>query len=322
MPGTFNPLCAIHLTPSDKEYTNTADVQDEFEVLVPGSFPRTAVSVEYRAGRSLLDPSAQALIDRAWHSYLRTSSEAGIAVYNGALFRLDSFERTGDRLRLELSDTDFRECVGTASKEFRSAFPDLPQANPLAASVALVTGDGKIIIEKRTRTDSRRRAYHVIAGYMEREKDGRQPHPFDTLKREVHEELGVGLNDADLRATGLVRALYGSEICSRCRLALSFDDGPEDTGRFRFGLRDRDAPAPGRCSGCRCLLSYGPPRGPRAARESMPSPLRPRRHTERSGTKRRCGYEGGGIPRARSEKPPGYVSPHDCNPGIKLLVQM
>ena len=224
MPGTFNPLCAFHLTPSDKEYADAAEVQDEFEVLVPGSFPRTAVSVEYRAGRSLLEPSAEALIDRAWQTYLRTIGEAGIRIYNGALFRLESFQQTDGRLRLILSDTDFRECIGTASKEFRSAFPDLPQANPLAASVALVTGDGKIIIEKRTRTDSRRRTYHVIAGYMELDRDGRQPHPFDALKREVHEELGVDLDEARLCATGLVRALYGSEICFRCRLALSFDD--------------------------------------------------------------------------------------------------
>jgi len=212
------------LTPSDREYTPAAEVQDEFEVLVPGSFPRTAVSVEYRAGRSLLEPSAEALIDRTWQTYVRTSGEAGTRIYNGALFRLESFQQTNGRLRLILSDTDFRECIGTASKEFRSAFPDLPQANPLAASVALVTGDGKIIIEKRTRTDSRRRTYHVIAGYMELDRDGRQPHPFDALKREVHEELGVDLDEARLCATGLVRALYGSEICFRCRLALSFDD--------------------------------------------------------------------------------------------------
>jgi len=224
LPGTFDPLCAIHLTPSDKEYTNAADVQDEFEVLVPGLFPRTAVSVEYRPGRSLLDPSAEAFIDGAWQIYLRTSGEVGISIYNGALFRLESFQQTDGRLRLILSDTDFRECIGTASKEFRSAFPDLPQANPLAASVALVTGDGKIIIEKRTRTDSRRRTNHVIAGYMELDRDGRPPHPFDALKREVHEELGVDLDEARLCATGLVRALYGSEICFRCRLALSFDD--------------------------------------------------------------------------------------------------
>jgi len=90
--------------------------------------------------------------------------------------------------------------------------------------VALVTGDGKIIIEKRTRTDSRRRTYHVIAGYMELDRDGRQPHPFDALKREVHEELGVDLDEAHLRATGLVRALYGSELCFRCRVSISFDD--------------------------------------------------------------------------------------------------
>ena len=224
LPGTFNPLCAIHLTPSDKEYTNAAEVQDEFEVLVPGSFPRTAVSVEYRAGRSLLEPSAEALIDRAWQTYVRTSGEAGIRIYNGALFRLESFQQTDGRLRLILSDTDFRECIGTASEEFRSVFPDLPQANPLAASVALVTSDRKIIIEKRSRVDSRRRAYHVIAGYMEREKDGRQPHPFDALKREVHEELGVDLDEAHFCATGLVRALYGSELCFRCRVSISFDD--------------------------------------------------------------------------------------------------
>ena len=197
---------------------------EEFGVLAHGPFSRTAVSVEYRPGRSFREPSAEALIDRVWHTYLRTSSDAGITVYNGALFRLDGFELTDDLLRLRLSDADFRECIGTASAEFTSAFPDLPRANPLAASVALVTGDGNIIIEKRSRVDSRRRAYHVIAGYMERERDGSEPHPFETLKREVREELGVDLEEAHLSATGLVCALYGSEVCFLCRLALSFDD--------------------------------------------------------------------------------------------------
>jgi 8-oxo-dGTP pyrophosphatase MutT (NUDIX family) len=198
--------------------------KEEFEVLAHGPFSRTAVSVEYRPGRPFRERSAETLIDHAWQTYLRTSRELGITVCNGALFRLDSFERTNDHLRLKLSDADFHDCIGTASAEFRSAFPDLPQANPLAASVALITSDRKIIIEKRSRVDSRRRAYHVIAGYMERDKDGNKRHPFDTLKREVREELGVDLHEAHLRATGLVRALYGSEICFCCRLALSFDD--------------------------------------------------------------------------------------------------
>jgi 8-oxo-dGTP pyrophosphatase MutT (NUDIX family) len=214
--------------PSDKKVcppqTEGPQDREEFEILAHGLFSRMAVSAEYRPGRSFREPSAEALIDQAWHTYLRTSSEAGVMVYNGVLFRLDSFQRTDGRLRLELSGTDFRECIGTASAEFRSAFPNLPQANPLAASVALVTDDGKIVVEKRSRVDSRRRAYHVVAGYMERERDGRQPHPFDTLEREVREELGLDLREDHLCATGLVRALYGSELCFRCRLTLSFDD--------------------------------------------------------------------------------------------------
>ncbi len=49
------------------------------------------------------------------------------------------------------------------------------------------------------------------------------PHPFDTLEREVREELGVDLDETHLSATGLVRTIYGSEICFRCRVTLSFD---------------------------------------------------------------------------------------------------
>ena len=215
------------MNPSDREtsarQTSESTGAEEFEVLAHGLFTRTAVSVEYRPGHPCWEPSAEALIDRAWQTYLRTGSDAGIIAYNGALFRLDSFQRTDGRLQLMLSDTDFRGCIGTASAEFTSAFPDLPRANPLTVSVVLVTGDAKIVVEKRSRVDSRRRAYHIIAGYMERERDGRRPHPFDTLEREVREELGVELDGDYLSATGLVRTIYGSEICFRCRLALSFD---------------------------------------------------------------------------------------------------
>ena len=204
-----------------------------------------------------------------------------------------------------LSDADFRECIGTASAEFTSAFPDLPRANPLAASVALVTGDGNIIIEKRSRVDSRRRAYHVIAGYMERERDGSEPHPFDTLEREVREELGVDLEEAHLSATGLVCALYGSEVCFLCRLALSFDDvlgiqaGSGSDSEIETLEALYDSPP------CRRRIPQGPPRGPRAARESLSSPLRPRgirREVVRSGAgaMRPIGADPGLFPFTRS----------------------
>jgi len=247
---------------------------EEFEVLACGLFPRTAISVEYRPGRPCWEPSAEALIDRVWQAYLRTSNEAGISIYNGALFRLDNFEWSDGRMQLMLSDVDFRSCIGTASGEFTSAFPDLPRANPLTVSIALVTSDGKIVVEKRRRVDSRRRSYHVIAGYMERGRDGSEPHPFDALEKEVREELGVDLDRARLSATGLVGAIYGSEVCFRCRLAVSFerllkvqagsgtdgeietlqaiDDSPEAVAAFLAAHLEGLVP-----SGRACLLLYG-----------------------------------------------------------------
>jgi 8-oxo-dGTP pyrophosphatase MutT (NUDIX family) len=97
-------------------------------------------------------------------------------------------------------------------------------ANPLTAFVVLVAVDGQIVLEKGNRIYARRRKYHVIAGFMERELDAldNHPNPFATLKREVREELGLIL-DSPLHVTGLVRAVWGSELCFYRRLPISFE---------------------------------------------------------------------------------------------------
>jgi hypothetical protein len=197
---------------------------EEFRILVRGLFPRTAVTVEYHPGHLFWEPSAEDVIDRAWHTYVQNAHNTGMRAYNGALFRLDAFDQSDGDLHLSLTDADFRSSIGTASEEFRAAFPGLQQANPLTVSITLVTGDSKIVLEKRSRLDSRRRPYHVIAGYMERGRDLEGPHPFDTLEREVLEELGVNIDSNRLCATGLVRTIYGSELCFYCNLSCTFDD--------------------------------------------------------------------------------------------------
>lgn len=198
---------------------------EEFEILVQGIFTNDVVHVLYRPGvRIRWDVSAEKFIDNAWAEYVKASRDAGITVYNGSVLRLDNLDWTDGRLSLALSDMDFRSCIGTGTNRFLAAFPRAPQANPLTVSIALVTIDGQIVLEKRSRTDARRREYHVIAGFMEQESDASDshPNPFETLRREVREELGLIL-DGPLCATGLVRAVYGSELCFRCRLPISFE---------------------------------------------------------------------------------------------------
>jgi 8-oxo-dGTP pyrophosphatase MutT (NUDIX family) len=198
---------------------------EEFEVLAQGIFTDGAVDVDYRPGvRIRWEPSTEKFIDDAWEAYLGASRDAGITVYNGSVFRLDSFGWADGRLSLTLSDIDFRGFIGSGTNQFVAAFPRAPRANPLSVSVALVTLDGRIVLEKRSRIDARRRKYHVIAGFMEREYDAldKHPNPFDTIRREVREELGLVL-DSPLYVTGLVRAVYGSELCFYCRLPISFE---------------------------------------------------------------------------------------------------
>ncbi len=198
---------------------------EEFEVLAQGIFTDDLVRVDYRPGvRIRWEPSAEDFIENAWETYVRACRDIGLTVYNGSVFRLDSLVWTDGRLSLTLSDIDFRSCIGSGTSDFVAAFPHAPQANPLSVSVALVTIDGQIVLEKRSRIDARRRRYHVIAGFMEREVDAldSQPDPFDTLRREVREELGLIL-DGSLYGTGLIRAVYGSELCFYCRLPVSFE---------------------------------------------------------------------------------------------------
>jgi hypothetical protein len=198
---------------------------EEFEVLAQGIFSDGAVHVDYQPGmRIRWEPSAEKFIDEAWDAYVRASTDAKITVYNGRVFHLDSFEWENLRLSLTLSDIDFRSCIGSGTNQFVAAFPHGPQANPLSVSAALVTIDGHIVLERRSRTDARRLRYHVIAGFMERQVDAldSHPNPFDTLRREVREELGLIL-ESPVYGTGLVRAVYGSELCFYCRLPISFE---------------------------------------------------------------------------------------------------
>ena len=197
---------------------------EEFEVLAQGLFTQNDIQVDYRPGFHISwGQSAETFIENTWKAHMRASRDRGMTAYNGNVFHLDAFNKTGNRLFLTVSDMEFRSCIGTGTADFAVAFPQEPQANPLSASIVLVTRDGKIVLEKRSRIDARRRRYHVIAGFMEHGHDilDGKLHPFDTIKREVLEELALTF-EAPLYATGLVRAVTGSEICFYGRLPIPY----------------------------------------------------------------------------------------------------
>lgn len=204
-----------------------------FELITHGVFRPGMISISYRPEVTVCwGNEEEAYISRTWDLYAETSRNAGLAVYNGSLFRLEGSQVRNGGLYLQLSHVDFRSYVGTALPGFAAAFPHAPRANPLAVCAALVTRDGKIVIEKRKYVDAYRGLYHVIGGFVETGVDIENgvPDPFLAIRREVLEELGARM-PRELISTGLVRTSMGSELCFSCPLDLGFDELLSGMGR-------------------------------------------------------------------------------------------
>jgi 8-oxo-dGTP pyrophosphatase MutT (NUDIX family) len=199
---------------------------------IPHSFSRADLSVAYVAGPGeLRSHEATEEIDKAWESHVLNCREYGLTIFDGSLFRLNRYALKEGKMLLELGDTTFREYVGTSTSDFYSIYPDVWVADPLAVCIALVTDDHKILVEKRTTLTRYRAPFHVIGGFMEREKDfchGR-PDPFLAITREVKEELGLRLSPEDPVALGLVRNLWvrHPEIVFFCRIKGPFENVKE-----------------------------------------------------------------------------------------------
>jgi hypothetical protein len=251
----------------------------DFEILLPDSFTRGDLLTSYAPGPGQArSQEASKQIDRTWESQVQTCRQDGLPIFNGQLLRLNGYVQREDRTFLEFGDTTFREYVGTSVGNFREAFPEAWVANPLAVCIALITTDKKILVEKRTVLTRYRAPFHVIGGFMEREKDLRDglPDPFHAIAREVKEELGLVLSQERLLALGLVRNLWirHPEIVFSSALNESFEEvrtmlaegatddeidqlqGVEDTpdGLASFLKTHHEFFTP---SGEACLLLYG-----------------------------------------------------------------
>lgn len=204
----------------------------DFEILISHSFSRTDLSVTYVAGPGEpRSPEATEEIGKTWESQVLNCQEYGLTIFDGSLFRLNRYALKEGKMLLELGDTTFREYVGTSISDFYNMHPGVWVADPLAVCIALVTDDRRILVEKRTTLTRYRAPFHVIGGFMEREKDfchGR-PDPFLAITREVKEELGIRLSPEDPVALGLVRNLWvrHPEIVFFCELKESFENVKE-----------------------------------------------------------------------------------------------
>jgi 8-oxo-dGTP pyrophosphatase MutT (NUDIX family) len=181
-----------------------------YKIITEGKFIPKDIRTLYKRNKRL-SQSQEALqfIETKWNEFVSNSSKA----FNGRLFRVDKYDTvTNNYIELQLSDTDYKEFVGTRDHEFVNKFGKEYTANPLSVGALMVTQDYKIILGKRSAvdTDIGKNKISVIGGYLDPSNDlsnrnNKIVDIFQAVTREIYEETGINnKNIVELICIGLI----------------------------------------------------------------------------------------------------------------------
>jgi hypothetical protein len=171
-------------------------LSEDFDIAAIGPFEQHQITVHYEKKQFPFSQSMLDSIEAEWKS--QTAKYPGM--FNGPLYHLEKFEVINSQLRLYLSDTTYKEYVGTRSEKYHVDFGIENAVNPLSVGMVLVTIDRKCIVGIRGgAVDSFHGKIATVAGYMERDRDITDdvPNPFVTVKNELQEETGVKASAID-----------------------------------------------------------------------------------------------------------------------------
>jgi 8-oxo-dGTP pyrophosphatase MutT (NUDIX family) len=214
------------------------------EILVIGKFAKDQLITHYESRKTLFPHRLKNIIETRWLEFKSSNPEA----FNGPLLKVHKYKIHKNfgrvtRIDLHLTETDYKEFVGTRDSKFVTKFG----ANPLSTSTVIVTRDNKLIFGKRSSdVDTSKFKISVLAGYIDPNKDimtlangNRQVDIFEGAIREVCEESGIQRsNIIDFTCLGL---LYNTEqnqtnVPFYARLNIS----GKDLARFHKKMRDTE----------------------------------------------------------------------------------
>ena len=186
-------------------------------IICQGKFAKDNFIINYKRKRILQSNEAQILIESKWSNFLASNPQS----FDGPLFRVDKYnilkcENEINQIELYLSDTDYKEFVGTRDSDFHASFGQDKIAFPLSVGSILVTSDNKLVFGKRSSDiDAEKNTISVVAGYLDPRKDfvrttyldsdGWKIDIFCGIQREILEETGIEpVNIVDLFCMGLI----------------------------------------------------------------------------------------------------------------------
>lgn len=165
------------------------------------------LEIEYNSAFSIsFSNEIEVWFQKQWDKQIAFAQQNNSLLYNGTLFHVANKEENNDIIFLKLGETNYRSYVGSRSIEFKEKYPNVSFAKPLAACIALITSDKKLLVEKRKGVDVHEGMYHVVGGFVDPSKDIDElgnPDPFLSIIRELKEETGLSIDRSTLLLAGL-----------------------------------------------------------------------------------------------------------------------
>lgn len=197
-----------------------ADGALPFTVLMQGRFTADRVRVIHDSRERPTTPQLDALIEAEWLPRLADAQRDGRLLFNGELLRyvghriIDGprgMAEQESQFELMVGPTCYRDFVGTNLYNNRrvAEFGWKSFSNPVGTTATLLTADGRICYGRRSMQVAFHAGYvHTFGGALEpgdRDATGAVD-VFDSVRRELHEEVGVRPNELEsLICVGLIR---------------------------------------------------------------------------------------------------------------------
>lgn len=156
-------LLALRLV-SFRPRRNSAPAQEKRDLKIPpderapflvqwtGQANREQLEINYAENPRPTAPHIERLIAETWETAEQQAREENRMLFNGSLIRLAHFAGQGNRLRLDVGPTCYRDFVGTHFHNaglIRATNPD-SFAQALGISVLPVTRDGQLVLGRRS----------------------------------------------------------------------------------------------------------------------------------------------------------------------------
>lgn len=181
-----------------------------YTILADQSFTIEHLFIRYNNTTLPMSSENIALIEKIWGNKKNASKNNNTTLFNSNLFRLDRLETSHSNTVMHLSNTSYKDYVGTRDPSYQGF-----RSNAIGTAILPILSDGHIPLGRRSmNADANPGKLFTFGGFFENPNDinGKTGCPciFKCALRELEEELATSFKKIKLTGLGVV---YDNTLC-------------------------------------------------------------------------------------------------------------